>query len=203
MPRPSSSARAPSIPFRSTRSCRSSTGDRSSARGNCTGATPTSCRTRSSGARRRSCFRTRRPCSPASWRRNGLHREGRAGLLARQRRRRQHRGLRRRGRAPACWRVPLPAPATRKAGRPVQPLPRRLRRADRFRPPRLLGGFAVTAGHGVEQLAAELQGRHDDYSAIMAQALGDRLAEALAELMHQRARQFCGFGRARISPCRS
>ena len=59
-----------------------------------------------------------------------------------------------------------------------------------------LGGFAVTAGHGVEQLAAEFRAAHDDYSAIMAQALGDRLAEALAELMHQRAREFCGFGRA-------
>ncbi len=58
-----------------------------------------------------------------------------------------------------------------------------------------LGGFAVTAGHGVEQLAARFKAAHDDYSAIMAQSLGDRLAEALAELMHQRARQFCGFGR--------
>ncbi len=58
-----------------------------------------------------------------------------------------------------------------------------------------VGGFAVTAGHGVEQLAAAFKATHDDYSAIMAQALGDRLAEALAELMHQRAREFCGFGR--------
>ena len=38
--------------------------------------------------------------------------------------------------------------------------------------------------------------RHDDYSAIMAQALGDRLAEAMAELFHRRAREACGFGRA-------
>jgi cobalamin-dependent methionine synthase I len=59
-----------------------------------------------------------------------------------------------------------------------------------------VGGFAVTAGHGVEQLAAEFKAKHDDYSAIMAQALGDRLAEALAELMHKRARDFCGYGRA-------
>ena len=58
-----------------------------------------------------------------------------------------------------------------------------------------IGGFAVTAGHGVEQLAMELKAAHDDYSAIVAQALGDRLAEALAELMHKRARDFCGFGR--------
>jgi 5-methyltetrahydrofolate--homocysteine methyltransferase len=59
-----------------------------------------------------------------------------------------------------------------------------------------LGGFAVTAGHGVDPFAAEFRARHDDYSAIMAQALADRLAEALAELMHKKARDFCGFGRA-------
>jgi 5-methyltetrahydrofolate--homocysteine methyltransferase len=58
-----------------------------------------------------------------------------------------------------------------------------------------VGGFAVTSGHGVEQLAAEFKVAHDDYSAIMAQALGDRLAEALAELMHKREREFSGFGR--------
>ena len=58
-----------------------------------------------------------------------------------------------------------------------------------------MGGFAVTAGHGVEHFAAEFRAKHDDYSAIMAQALGDRLAEALAELMHKRAREFSGFGR--------
>ena len=58
-----------------------------------------------------------------------------------------------------------------------------------------IGGFAVTTGHGVDAFAAEFRSRHDDYSAIMAQALGDRLAEALAELMHKRAREACGFGR--------
>jgi len=58
-----------------------------------------------------------------------------------------------------------------------------------------IGGFAVTAGHGVEQFAAEFRAVHDDYSAIMAQALGDRLAEALAELMHKKARDFSGYGK--------
>ncbi len=58
-----------------------------------------------------------------------------------------------------------------------------------------VGGFAVTAGHGVEALAAEFKAKHDDYNAIMAQALGDRLAEALAELLHKRARDFSGYGR--------
>ncbi|MCW5549642.1 MAG: methionine synthase [Opitutaceae bacterium] len=58
-----------------------------------------------------------------------------------------------------------------------------------------LGGFAVTAGHGVEEFAAEFREKLDDYHAIMAQALGDRLAEALAELMHKKARDFCGYGK--------
>jgi 5-methyltetrahydrofolate--homocysteine methyltransferase len=58
-----------------------------------------------------------------------------------------------------------------------------------------VGGFAVTAGHGVEEFAAGFRAAHDDYSAIMAQALGDRLAEALAELMHKRVRDLCGYGR--------
>jgi 5-methyltetrahydrofolate--homocysteine methyltransferase len=58
-----------------------------------------------------------------------------------------------------------------------------------------LGGFAVTAGHGVEDFARDFKRDNDDYSAIMAQALGDRLAEAMAELMHKRAREACGFGR--------
>ncbi len=57
------------------------------------------------------------------------------------------------------------------------------------------GGFAVTTGHGVDELANEFKAQHDDYSAIMAQALGDRLAEGLAELMHKRARDLCGYGK--------
>ena len=58
-----------------------------------------------------------------------------------------------------------------------------------------MGGFAVTAGHGVEDLAAKFKAEHDDYSAIMAQALGDRLAEALAEKFHKHAREVCGYGK--------
>jgi 5-methyltetrahydrofolate--homocysteine methyltransferase len=58
-----------------------------------------------------------------------------------------------------------------------------------------LGGFAVTAGHGVEEFAAEFRSKQDDYNAIMAQALGDRLAEALAELMHKKARDCSGYGK--------
>ncbi|HEY0864649.1 MAG TPA: methionine synthase [Lacunisphaera sp.] len=58
-----------------------------------------------------------------------------------------------------------------------------------------LGGFAVTAGHGVEAFANEFRAKHDDFNAILAQALGDRLAEALAELMHKKAREFSGYGK--------
>jgi 5-methyltetrahydrofolate--homocysteine methyltransferase len=58
-----------------------------------------------------------------------------------------------------------------------------------------VGGFAVTSGHGVEAFASEFRGESDDYNAIMVQALGDRLAEAMAELFHRRAREACGFGR--------
>ena len=58
-----------------------------------------------------------------------------------------------------------------------------------------LGAFAVTAGLGVESLVEEFMRDHDDYNAIMSKALADRLAEALAEMLHQRARQEWGFGR--------
>ena len=58
-----------------------------------------------------------------------------------------------------------------------------------------IGGFAVTSGHGVEAFAAQFRAASDDYNAIMSQALGDRLAEAMAEMFHRRAREACGFGR--------
>jgi 5-methyltetrahydrofolate--homocysteine methyltransferase len=58
-----------------------------------------------------------------------------------------------------------------------------------------LGAFAVTAGIGVESLVAQFDRAHDDYNAIMSKALADRLAEALAEMLHKRARDDWGFGR--------
>jgi 5-methyltetrahydrofolate--homocysteine methyltransferase len=57
-----------------------------------------------------------------------------------------------------------------------------------------LGAFAVTAGHGVEDWAKELEKGNDDYQAIMLKALADRCAEAFAEKMHEIARQAWGFG---------
>ena len=57
-----------------------------------------------------------------------------------------------------------------------------------------LGAFAVTAGHGSEGLVRRFEADHDDYSAIMARALADRLAEAFAERLHQVARRDWGYG---------
>jgi 5-methyltetrahydrofolate--homocysteine methyltransferase len=57
-----------------------------------------------------------------------------------------------------------------------------------------LGAFAVTTGIGAEELAARFVKAHDDYNAIMAQALADRLAEALAQWLHKEARADWGYG---------
>lgn len=57
-----------------------------------------------------------------------------------------------------------------------------------------LGGFAVTSGLGAEAIAAEYEAKGDDYSAIMVKSLADRLAEAFAEWMHERARKAWGYG---------
>ena len=51
------------------------------------------------------------------------------------------------------------------------------------------------AGIGLEALRDGFRARHDDYSAIMAEALADRLAEAFAEHLHERARRAWGYGR--------
>jgi 5-methyltetrahydrofolate--homocysteine methyltransferase len=51
-----------------------------------------------------------------------------------------------------------------------------------------IGAFAVTAGHGADALVARFEKDHDQYNAIMAKALADRLAEAFAECLHKRAR---------------
>jgi len=55
--------------------------------------------------------------------------------------------------------------------------------------PDWIGGFAVTAGHGQMEKAMEFKAAGDDYSAIMATALADRLAEAFAEALHKKVRR--------------
>jgi 5-methyltetrahydrofolate--homocysteine methyltransferase len=57
-----------------------------------------------------------------------------------------------------------------------------------------VGGFVVTAGYEVEEYAATFANKQDDYSAIIVKAIGDRFAEASAELMHKKMREQWGFG---------
>ncbi len=52
-----------------------------------------------------------------------------------------------------------------------------------------LGGFAVTAGIGIDDVVRDFEKAHDDYSAILVKALADRLAEAFAERLHERVRK--------------
>ncbi len=60
--------------------------------------------------------------------------------------------------------------------------------------PDYLGAFAVTTGHGLGELVKKFKADHDDYNAIMAEALADRLAEAFAEWLHRRVRREWGYG---------
>ena len=57
-----------------------------------------------------------------------------------------------------------------------------------------IGGFAVSAGFGVEELVRSFEIENDDYNVILVKALADRLAEAFAEHMHERVRrEFWGY----------
>ncbi len=56
-----------------------------------------------------------------------------------------------------------------------------------------IGAFAVTAGIGIEEHLERFEKEHDDYSSIMLKALADRLAEALAEMLHERVRREWGY----------
>jgi 5-methyltetrahydrofolate--homocysteine methyltransferase len=58
-----------------------------------------------------------------------------------------------------------------------------------------MGAFAVTSGAEIDELARHHEERHDDYSAILVKALGDRLAEAFAEWLHREVRRQWGYGR--------
>ncbi|HWU77728.1 MAG TPA: vitamin B12 dependent-methionine synthase activation domain-containing protein, partial [Rhodanobacter sp.] len=64
----------------------------------------------------------------------------------------------------------------------------------KFAKPDWIGGFAVTAGLGIEEHLNRYLADYDDYSSIILKALADRLAEAFAEHMHERVRkEFWGF----------
>ena len=65
-----------------------------------------------------------------------------------------------------------------------------------------IGGFAVTTGIGIEALVAKYEADHDDYNSIMVKAVADRLAEAFAELMHERTRkEFWGYAKEEAFNC--
>ncbi len=57
-----------------------------------------------------------------------------------------------------------------------------------------IGAFAVTSGIGLQKVVDRFKADNDDYNAIMAEALADRLAEAFAECLHQRVRKEWGYG---------
>ena len=59
-----------------------------------------------------------------------------------------------------------------------------------------IGAFAVTSGIGLKELCDRYRAENDDYNAIMAEAIADRLAEAFAECLHKRVRDEWGYGRA-------
>ena len=57
-----------------------------------------------------------------------------------------------------------------------------------------IGGFIVTAGEGIEKLAKYYEDKNDDYNSILVKSLGDRIAEALAEMLHRDVRtKFWGY----------
>jgi 5-methyltetrahydrofolate--homocysteine methyltransferase len=58
-----------------------------------------------------------------------------------------------------------------------------------------IGAFAVTSGIGLKELCDRFRAEHDDYNAIMAEAIADRLAEAFAECLHKRVRDEWGYSR--------
>jgi 5-methyltetrahydrofolate--homocysteine methyltransferase len=59
-----------------------------------------------------------------------------------------------------------------------------------------IGAFAVTSGIGLKELCDRFRAENDDYNAIMAEAIADRLAEAFAECLHKRVRDEWGYGRS-------
>ena len=81
-------------------------------------------------------------------------------------------------------------------GKPAGCRPKNFRDGGTPSLPDHLGAFAVTTGHGIDELVKKFKADHDDYNAIMAEALADRLAEAFAEFLHRRVREEWGYGKA-------
>ena len=186
-PRSSGRGRSPTI--RSTSSSTSSTGRRSSRPGRCAAPTRRSWTTRGWAPAARDLHRDalallerivgegrlRANAVVGFWPANSVGDDIRSGATTTARRRGRSSG-------PSASRWPSPT------GRPNLAL------ADFVAPAETgvadyIGAFAVTTGHGLEELVAEFEAAHDDYSAILAKALADRLAEAFAERLHERVRR--------------
>ena len=114
------------------------------------------------------------------------------GQCRRRRRRALHRCLARAG----VGHISFSAAADGKAGRPAQLVPGGFRGAAGGRREDYSARLPSPPGIGVDELAKKFKADHDDYNAIMAEALADRLAEAFAEYLHKRARDEWGYGRA-------
>ena len=159
--------------------------------------TPRSSTTRQSGAAARELFDDARRCSTASSRERLLTARGRRSACSRPTPAgddievyadddRPERLARHSTRCGSRW-------TSRRAGRnlasPTSSRPRDAACAD------YIGAFAVTAGHRARRAGRrEFEAGHDDYSAILAKALADRLAEAFAERLHERVRrEFWGY----------
>jgi 5-methyltetrahydrofolate--homocysteine methyltransferase len=76
----------------------------------------------------------------------------------------------------------------------------RLALADYVGPADWIGAFAVTTGHGADELADKYATAGDDYNSILVKALADRLAEAFAEMLHLKARREWGYEPAGETP---
>ena len=99
-------------------------------------------------------------------------------------------------RAQGARALPLSAPAGEPGGQRAMPFAGRLYRAQGNRARRSHRRFRRDQRHRVEGAVRRLQAEHDDYNAIMAEAIADRLAEAFAECLHKRVRDEWGYGRA-------
>ena len=164
-----------------------STGRRSSRPGSCTAPIPRSCRDPVVGRGRAILHRDAlAPARPDRRRAGACRRTRVVGFWPANTRRRRHRAVHRRAtarrasaRSTRCASRWSSRPAARTWPWPTSPRRARPGVAD------YVGAFAVTAGHGLDELVAEFEAANDDYSAILARALADRLAEAFAERLHE------------------
>ena len=124
--------------------------------------------------------------------RRAVRRARRLRLLARARRGDDIVARRRRRASRACASRPTTATRARTARSPTT-----------SRPPATTSARSRVSIHGADELAARYEAEHDDYRAIMAKALADRLAEAFAEYLHERARFDWGYEQASGSRART